>query len=43
MFDWVKGISSVSAKDESRSFHIIQSGSTLKIASCETLTQWSKG
>ena len=42
MFDWLKGISSVPAKDDSRSFHVIQSGSTLKIASCETLKQWSK-
>jgi hypothetical protein len=42
MFEWVKGISSVPAQDETRSFHVIQAGSTLKIASCEALKQWSK-
>ena len=42
MLDWVKSLGPVEVKDETRSFHIIQSGSTLKIASCETLKQWSK-
>src|SRR5437870_3856297 len=42
MYEWVKSISSTPAQDESRSFHIVQSGSTLKMASCETLKQWAK-
>jgi hypothetical protein len=43
MLDWVRSISSVPPQDQVRTFHIIQAGSTLKMASCETLKQWDKG
>ena len=42
MFEWLKGISTAPVRDEARSFRIVQVGTTLKMASCETLSQWSK-
>jgi hypothetical protein len=43
MLEWVRSISEVPPQDQVRTFHIVQAGSTLKMASCETLKQWDKG
>jgi hypothetical protein len=42
MFEWLRKMSTFPAQDQSPSFHIIQSGNTLKVASCDSLTQWQK-
>ena len=41
MYQWVRSISVDPPQDETRSFRVVQSGSTLKVASCEALTQWA--
>jgi hypothetical protein len=42
MFEWLRKMSTFPAQDQAPSFHIIQAGNALKVASCESLTQWQK-
>jgi hypothetical protein len=42
MWEWVKSISATTVQDEARGFRMVQQGSTFKLSSCETLSQWAK-
>jgi len=42
MWDWVKSMSATTVQDESRGFRVLQVGTTLKVSTCDTLTQWAK-
>jgi hypothetical protein len=40
--EWLVGMSTIDVKDDGITFAMVPSGSTFKVSSCESLTQWSK-